>query len=382
MIAEIRKALTVKKHPGMGSTLTLPRLISHALPFGLSPSGMARPPLTVYWSVNSVCNLYCKMCDVGNPAPGSNFFKNLKIDGKLKEIRIERFKSVIDEVAPFRPMISITSTEPLMYKPLAEAIGYTRSRGLDIAITTGGYTLPQKAEELVEAGLTRLNVSLDGPPELHNQIRGRKDSFQRSLEGIGKAKEAAARKGQPLEVLVNYTISNLNYGALEGLLDALAPHPVDRINYTYMTYVNQEMADTHNRNWASKYHATVNCLNDHTDPRKVDVDVLLQQIEAVKAKGGSKVTVLPDFGREELARYFHEPMKFMGAQRCMVSWFIAEIIATGEVIPYTRCYNVSFGNINEHPFLDIWNGARMRDWRKELRWEARFPACTRCDQCY
>jgi MoaA/NifB/PqqE/SkfB family radical SAM enzyme len=381
MLAELKKALTVKKHPGMAS-LSLPRLMWQAVPFGLSPSGRARPPLTVYWSVNSVCNLYCKMCDVGNPSPDSNFFKNLRIDGKLTEIRLDRFRSVVDEVAPYRPMISITSTEPLMYKPLGEAIAHARRRGLDVAVTTGGYTLPKRAAELVEAGLVRLNVSIDGPPELHNRIRGRKDSFQRSTEGIVLLKEAARRKGGRVEVLVNYTITNMNHHALVDTYDVLAPFPVDRINYTYMSYVTPEMASDHNRLWGQSYHATVNCLNDDTNPAAVDVPALHAQIQEVKARGGSRVCVLPEFSLRELERYFHEPATFMSGQRCMVNWFIAEIIASGEVIPYTRCYDIPLGNINEQPFMEIWNGEPMRAWRRDLRRESRFPACTRCDQCY
>lgn len=382
MIAEFRKALTAAKHPGMSEGLSLSRLVYQALPFALSPSGYARPPLTVYWSVNSVCNLHCKMCDVGNANPESNFFANLRIDGRPTEIRIERFKSVIDEVARYRPMISITSTEPLIYKPLGEAIAHARQRGLDVAITTGGYTLPKRAEELVEAGLTRLNVSIDGPPALHNEIRGRKDSFEHSTEGIALVKEAARRRGRDVQTCVVFTISNLNYNALEPFYESLAPFPIDRIKFSYMSFVTEEMAIEHNRTWGQKYRATVNCLNDDTQPQKVDVAGLDAQIQAIRARGDRRVTILPEFGIRELERYFHQPGQFMSDQRCMVNWFIAQIIANGDVIPYTRCYNIPLGNINERPFMELWNGAAMRAWRRDLRRHRRFPACTRCDQAY
>lgn len=384
MLDELKKALTVKKHPGMSRGLSLARLARQGAPFVTNFSGEARQPLTVYWSVNSVCNLHCKMCDVGNVNPDSNFFANLRIDGKLHEIQIDRFKSVIDEVASSRPMISITSTEPLMYRPLGEAVAHARARGLDVAVTTGGYTLPKRANELAEAGLNYLCVSIDGPPELHNSIRGRADSFQKSTEGIVLFKEAAARMNKPVQVLINYTISNLNYDSLVDFYDALAPFPVDRINFTYMNYVTEEMANEHNALWGEKYKATVNCLNDDTQPDRVDVAVLHEQMQRVKAKdaGARRVTFLPEFSLDQLRRYFYAPAEFMDHTRCMVSWFIAQIIASGEVIPYTRCYHVPFGNINEQPFLEIWNGEKARAWRRELRHQRRFPACTRCDLVY
>ena len=173
MLDEFKKALKASEHPGISSRITLPVLMRQAAPILLSPAGRARPPLTLYWSVNSVCNLHCKMCDVGLVNPDSNFFANLRIDGKLHEIAIDRFRSVIDEVAHSKPMVAITSTEPLLYKPLPEAVAYCTERQLETTVTTGAYTLPQRADDLAAAGLTRLVVSIDGPPEIHNMIRGR-----------------------------------------------------------------------------------------------------------------------------------------------------------------------------------------------------------------
>lgn len=382
MLDELKKALLVRKHPGMNSRLTLPRLIRQAVPFILSPSGCARPPLTIYWGVNSVCNLRCKMCDVGNVNTESNFFRNLRINGKLHEISIESFKSVIDEVVPYRPMISITSTEPLIYKPLADMVSYVRRHDMDIAVTTGGYNLTKRAEELTEAGLLRLNVSIDGPPELHNEIRGRKDSFEKSIEGIVQFKDATRNKGKEAEVLVCCTITNMNYHALVALYDSLGKFPIDHINFSYMSFVNDEMAKKHNDLWGNKFHATVNCLNEYTRPEQVDIKLLYSQIQSVKSKAGDRVTFLPDFGINELKIFFHEPSKFLGRGRCMASWFIAQIIANGDVIPYTRCYHIPLGNINKQAFMEIWNGERANAWRRELRRYKRFPACTRCDQVY
>jgi len=384
VIDEFKKALTAREHPGISSGINLPILMRQAAPILLSPSGRARPPLTLYWSVNSVCNLRCKMCDVGAANPDSNFFANLRIDGKLREIAIDRFRSVIDEVAPTKPMIAITSTEPLMYKPLAEAIAYCTERKLETTVTTGGYLLPQRAEDLAVAGLTRLAVSIDGPPDIHNDIRGRKDSFERSIEGIRKFRDASTSRGHKSEVMVSFTITNLNFGALVDFYKATRDAGADRLNFTYMSFVTPELADAHNAVWGDKYRATVNCLNADTDPARVDIEVLHRQIQEVKALDADRgmAAFLPDFGLADLQKFFHEPNRFMSRTRCVVTWFVAEIIASGEVIPYTRCYHVPLGNINDEPFMQIWNGSKARAWRQSLRAEKRFPACTRCDFAY
>src|SRR5947199_3533481 len=192
----IKKALHANRYAGIGSNASLSRLAWQGLPYLTSRKGRARPPLTIYWNVNSVCNLHCKMCDVGTFNESSNFFKNLRIDRKLHEIKPERFEGVVDEVARFRPTIAINGTEPLMYKPLGRVTTYARRAGLEVAVTTGAYNLPEHAEELAEAGLTRLNVSIDGAPALPNQIRRRQHVFGRPTTGIDRCNQASTPQAQ------------------------------------------------------------------------------------------------------------------------------------------------------------------------------------------
>lgn len=378
----VKKALKAAKHPGIGSGTTLLSLARQGLPYLTSLEGRANPPITIYWNVNSVCNLHCKMCDVGTFNEESNFFKNLRIDRKLHEISLQKFCDVVDEVAGYGPVMAINGTEPLMYRPLATAIAYAKKKGLDVAVTTGAYNLPQRAEELADAGLARLNVSIDGAPELHNQIRGRPDVFERATTGILAFREAAVRKGHEPEILINCTITNLNYRELTGFYDSVAKFPVNRINFVNMNFVTEAMAQAHNLKWGKKYPATVNCLSDEVQPSKIDVPVLCEQIRNISAKADKRVCFLPDFDGTGLNTFYHSPSKFLGQIPCMSTWFIAQIMADGEVIPYTRCYHVPLGNINQERFLDLWNGDKAKAWRRDLRKVGRFPACSRCDMAY
>ncbi len=383
MISEIKKALQVIHHPGISHDTTMLKLARNALPFILSPSGRSRPPLSVYWSVNSVCNLKCKMCDVGSGVVDTNFYKNLRLDSERQEISIERFRSVVDELAPFRPMIAIVSTEPLLYRYIAEAVEHTVRSGLEINVTTNGYVLPQKAEDLVEAGLTRLTVSLDGPPAIHDAIRGRKGSFERACEGLAKIRELAlVKKTYHIETVVNYTITNHNHSCLMEFMKVMDSVPVDRINFVFPHYINEEMAGRHNESFGNAYPVSVSGLGGDTDPSEVDLEVFRSELIAVRREYGHLATVLPELTDDQLEVFFRKGTEFIGRNRCMVSWFVAQIIASGAVVPYTRCFNMELGNINDEPFMNIWNGKKMRSWRKDIRQHGRFPACARCDQIY
>jgi len=127
MLFELQKAVQAFRRPGIDTSPW--RMVRNAMPYYLPGERTASAPLTIYWSINSVCNLRCKMCDVGMFNEEGMFFKNLRIDRKLHEIDVELFKRVIDEVQADRPFIAINSTEPLMYKPLPEAIEHCTGAG-------------------------------------------------------------------------------------------------------------------------------------------------------------------------------------------------------------------------------------------------------------
>ncbi|MCB0357532.1 MAG: radical SAM protein, partial [Bdellovibrionales bacterium] len=244
MLYEINKALESFRHPGISTNFT--KLTRNAAPYYL-PFLSVKTPLTIYWSINSICNLRCKMCDVGTADEEGTFYKNLRIDKVLHEVSIDKFKSVIDCVYQDKPHISFNSTEPLIYKKIGEAIEYCTSKNLESSVTTGGYLLPKKAAELAEAGLTRLNVSIDGPAEIHNVIRGRKDSFERDVEGIKLFAEESKKRGLNSEIYVNCTISNLNNQYIVPFVEEMSTLPISKINFAFLWYIDQKMAEEQNQ---------------------------------------------------------------------------------------------------------------------------------------
>jgi MoaA/NifB/PqqE/SkfB family radical SAM enzyme len=379
MLYEIKKALEALHRPGIDSSVL--GLARNALPYYLPFIGKVPPPLTLYWSINSVCNLRCKMCDVGMFNEEGMFFKTLRIDRKLHEIDISVFKRVIDEVAAAKPFIAINSTEPLLYKPLAEAVAYCTARGLRTGVTTGGYSLPARAEELAEAGLTRLAISIDGPPDIHNHIRGRADSFEHSYEGIERFMSACQARGRTPEIYLNCTITNMNYARLVDFYQAVEKLPATTINFTYMWFIDPVIAEEHNMLYGERFPVTASCYSEWVDPAQVDVDVLADQIDQIKGK--PRVNVSPMLDRDRLYRYFHDRSSFVNpAGRCLASWFFLQILADGSVIVYTRCHNQPVGNINHQSVAEIWNGPAMQQWRAFIRKAGKMPMCKRCDVVY
>lgn len=330
-------------------------------------------PAVVYVIVNSGCNLYCKMCDVGQKNRDSQFALNmLSAD---QDMDFEIFKKIVDEVAFFKPVIAITSTEPLIWKNLIKAIDYAKQKECPVQVTTNGLLLPKKIDSLIEAKLDSLWVSIDGIKELHNEIRGHSKSFENIKVGFLKAKDKIKTRG------INHVISNYNYHKVVDFAKEIVNFHPTVVSFSHLNFITKEMADTHNKIYGKKIPATPTCI-DSVFPEKVDYKILYEQVqeaEEILKKEAILVEHSPKFKSiEDIKDYYNNPSKIVAKKECRVPWEQAQFMANGDMIIMTRCFHVVMGNIKDSSFQDLWNSEKMKDFRKELMKAKMFPACTRC----
>lgn len=379
VLHSLKKGLNIKKYPTVGRNGHIFRLAYQALPYYLSPrSGFAFPPLSVFIQVNASCNLKCKMCDAGQEDQASMFYKNLK--GEFAgDMPLDAFKHIIDKVKGFKPFIGIPALEPLLYPHIAEAISYIHSQGLNCSVATNGYFLEEASEDLVTSGLTKIVISLDGTPSVHDEIRGSKGTYERVLNGI-KRLDLVKKKtnSETPYIFVNYVISTDNYDCIREFVKDMPLDMITQIDFRMMFFCTKELAEKHNKAFGDKYDATVACLAGGIDLSKLDTDILYEQITDVTRRY-DKCKLFFNHGKEGLYRYYHEPEVFLDGTNCVFPWYTLQISNNGEVIPPQRCYHIVFGNILEEDFETVWNGDRMREFRTDLRKYGRFPACTRCE---
>src|SRR4030042_7034682 len=97
--------------------------------------------------------------------------------------------------------------EPLLHPRIYEMIAMAKARGCETTMTSNGTALTEKnAGRLLEAGLDRLAVSVDGVrPETYNSIRAGSD-FERISRNLSAVSELVGRLNAPLELAVAYTV--------------------------------------------------------------------------------------------------------------------------------------------------------------------------------
>ncbi|MBC1504636.1 GTP 3',8-cyclase MoaA [Listeria booriae] len=134
-------------------------------------------------SVTDRCNLRCVYC---MPEEGMTFLPHEEV---LSKDEIIDFMKIM--VGYGIKKVRITGGEPLLRTDIVDIIaGLSAIPEIeDIAVTTNAMYLVKKAEALKEAGLTRVNISLDSLQEDRFKTITRGGRLQKVLDGIAKAEE-------------------------------------------------------------------------------------------------------------------------------------------------------------------------------------------------
>jgi MoaA/NifB/PqqE/SkfB family radical SAM enzyme len=343
----------------------------------LNPKHLYFGPEWIILGVNNVCNLHCKMCDVGTQNLETNFAQNL-VGSHPLNMPLDLFKQIVDDTSKHYPnaKIGYAFTEPLIYPNLKESLVYAHQKGLQTTITTNALSLKRKAQDLIDGSLTELFVSLDGLQDTHNYIRGHKNSFQKALEGI----EHLLTFPNPPQISVYCVITEWNYTALYEFVKYFDKLPLKHIGFMHQNFITEEVASYHNQYYGSWLHATHSNIEE-TDFSAIDIEVLQDQIQKIK-KGNFEKS--PSFSPElidlgELKTYYEHPEVKIG-KTCNDVFTNIMIKTDGTAIPsHGRCYNKTMGDLNKQSLPEIWNSNEYAQFRSEIvNNDGLFPACNRC----
>src|SRR5919205_4113218 len=132
-------------------------------------------------SVTDKCNFRCTYC---MPAEGLEWLRRDEI------LSFEEIQRLVDVLARMGvDEVRLTGGEPLVRRDLPELVRMLAATpGVDdLSLTTNGVLLDRLAGPLVEAGLRRVNVSLDSLSHIRFAEITRRDALDRVLRGLAEA---------------------------------------------------------------------------------------------------------------------------------------------------------------------------------------------------
>jgi len=150
-------------------------------------------PTPLIWAnkVTFRCNYRCGFCPIWKMKPGT-------------ELSTAAAKRLVREAAGLGVVFaSFEGGEPLLRKDLPGLLSEAKKCGMLTSIITNGALVPQRIDEIAEF-TDVITVSLDGKPDTHDLLRGKKGAFK----GVQNALDAA--KGKKPRVFLNCVITAHN----------------------------------------------------------------------------------------------------------------------------------------------------------------------------
>lgn len=139
------------------------------------PQRVPSKPLTLLLLVNRGCNLRCVFCDLWD---------------RPENMPYERVVALLDEAQAIgTKTLVLTGGEPFMHPRLFDIVRAARERGMGVNITTNGTLVEKRWEELREAGVDSLSVSVDGLAPTHDALRGQPGCHSRTMKALTRLRQ-------------------------------------------------------------------------------------------------------------------------------------------------------------------------------------------------
>ena len=275
--------------------------------------------------------------------------------------------------------LHLVGTEPLLYGRLWELLSGAKSLGLRTALTTNGLLLEERARQLADARLDAIAVSLDGPPAVHDEIRGRPGLFDRVVRGIGALRRACDEAGLPAPHLdVSCTISYDNHRHVLALLDAVRPLSPRSVTLGHLNFVTPAVAERHGRRFP-EYAISASSVAAWERAAEMDFLELFRQLEEARRVDWTEVAIIPHCPTPTRLRWYYlRPELPMSRQRRASPENGIQVRCDGTVGVLGRCFEQTMGDLAKESPATVWNGDRYREFREFVRRNPYLEPCLRC----
>ncbi|MDR1046681.1 MAG: radical SAM protein [Treponema sp.] len=336
----------------------------------------------VYFKLTPLCNLRCKMCGQWGDR---GIMKNYDMAKETKSlVSLERYKELVDEIAPRQPVSYIWGGEPFLYPDLMPLAKYMVDKGLYVSVNTNGTMIEQRAEQIVRDKWSTIFVSLDAFQETNDAMRG-KGSYDRVVKGFRAISREKKKQNSVYPVMgIVTTVTNRNYQDLARLAEATREFNPDIHIFNLGTYTNDNIIAAQSRFMKEKLDTDIDCLAGYNTGYNNGIDgkrlhAILKDLH--NRDYGHPVITVPTLNPDRVHTYYAD-LETPVRNHCIVPWCQANINYNGDLHFCADYPDYILGNIKERPFTEIYNGDRANRFRKVIHAceGGMFPGCLRCYQ--
>lgn len=172
---------------------------------------IAARPVYVVWELTLACDQRCGHCGSRAGRP------------RARELDRQECLDVVEQLAAMGTReITLIGGEAYLHRDWIDVISAIVERGMVCTVQTGGRRLDAaRLDAAIDAGLSGLGVSIDGPAEIHDELRGVEGSAAAAWELLRRA------RARGLPTTVNTTVTPAVVDQLPAMLEPLLEVGVD-----------------------------------------------------------------------------------------------------------------------------------------------------------
>ncbi|HEY1493510.1 MAG TPA: radical SAM protein [Candidatus Solibacter sp.] len=309
---------------------------------------LERIPILVLQPHNR-CNCRCVMCDIWKLTDAE----------EISAAELERHLADIQRLGV--EWAVFTGGEPLMHSDLFRLSSLLRARGIRVTILSTGLLLERNAAAIV-AGADEVIVSLDGPAEIHDEIRRVPGAFGRMAQGVS----AVHRHAPGFPISARCTVQSHNAGHLRATVQAARAMGLRSVSFLAADLSSS--AFNRPEEWAAERQSEV----------APELEALEREVESLIGEYPGDGFILESPGKlRRIVAHFraHYGLEPHRAPRCNAPWVSAVLESNGDVRP---CFfHPAIGNTAGTTLGAVLNGPRAIAFREGLRVEEN-AICRQC----
>jgi MoaA/NifB/PqqE/SkfB family radical SAM enzyme len=326
-------------------------------------------------TITNNCNLRCRMCGQWSE---TGYVRASALTRPA--MRLSDWKRVVDEGAAHGlRWLLVRGGEPFLYPGIMELLFYVREKGISLSIDTNGTLLKHFAADLVRLNDTVLTISVDGPEEIHDAVRGVAGCFRRIEESLAALRDAEQAAGRVIPRTICFTLSRYNLRGLGEMPGVARRLRIPKLHFMPYYYVPPAAGKQYEEELAAlgcRAFSWRGFANEHSG---IDFAEFLRQLQLYRAALGGDVTEAPflTLSEDGYRTWFADVTTPIGPAECWNLDGLLDIQPDGEANFCIDFPDYSIGNVRGSTIEQLWNGERANRFR-EARRKHPFAVCHRC----
>lgn len=320
------------------------------------------------------CNLKCKMCGA-QQEKWEMYKENLDED-----MSFENFQNIIISLKKFKTNIILTGGEPLLHKEWFKFAKFAKENNLCVTLQTNGVFLEENVERILEV-FNQINVSIDGVEKIHDDIRGKRGTYEKIIKGLKLLKNIRREKNLYSPGLnIWFTITPWNYKFLKDTFIELANLEIGMDNFTVVhpMFIKEEAYRRFRKIFPTN---GIDIIKGFLiDLSGIDTEYIRKEIKEIKKLikkyKNIKIIFSPQIDEKDISIFYNREKDFLSKSlKCLTPWLDPFILPDGSLF---SCMGIYLGNTKNENIINLWNNKRAKYFRRKFLEEGPFPICKNC----